>query len=659
MGVSTQRPGALHLAKWYGGRGVVLFILLALVIGIWQLWEPPVYASRATARVGVRQSAAAFSPLAMLAGDNIEDELAVLESLAIREHTVDALHLECRPVPVWQPNPFGYQVGRVFAFIFRTKKPLDYGKLAYPLTTELELNYGKLAERKLLVAFEKDGNYSLLVDGRTVDTQPVGSPLSTDGLRIALTGFTSGVKQRWRLMLSEPELAPIMLHDRLTILRVGARSNTIGVKCEELHPGLAARIVNTMMDFYIQRDIENKQQNSAELLVYVDQQIDAVQEELGEHRGRMEELLADQKNLIASGSSPTVANAYLGYQDELSQLYTEQAQVQGLRHVLDSDQPLTGYYNSDIFNRPVEIELAQRIMDGEQVLANELLVKTEEHPDVVEMKRTLAARRADLATLVDESLDQLNRKISNARSGVGRYGELLALTPEASVELEKLQSDIAVATQVLGTLYAQRQQVALEKESDVSPIVILDEGQPNYRPARPRLLMAGFVSVLVSLLLTSALLIVLRLLDTDVRNAASLAGRNGAPVLATLDSAGKPPNEVEARRLKMMLSQLLNKTAGRLALVATTNSQHAGLVYETCLDLLRGTGSQEKAPDPGKLVAIQGCGEPALYDSNIAETDQLILITSPGRKRLRQLEPILAVMRELDYPLAGWILIGR
>jgi hypothetical protein len=85
MGGSTQKPGALQLVKWYGGRGVVLFVLLALVIGIWQLWEAPVYYSRSTARVGVRQTAAAFSPLAMLAGDNIEDELAVLESLAIRE----------------------------------------------------------------------------------------------------------------------------------------------------------------------------------------------------------------------------------------------------------------------------------------------------------------------------------------------------------------------------------------------------------------------------------------------------------------------------------------------------------------------------------------------------------------------------------------------
>lgn len=659
MGGSTQKPGALHLVKWYGGRGVVLFILLALVIGIWQLWEPPVYASRATARVGVRQSATSFSPLAMLAGDNIEDELAVLESLSIREHTCDQLHLECKPVPVWQPNPFGYQVARVFAFIFRTKKPLDYGKLDYPATTELELNYAKMTKRKLLVSVTTDGNYSLLVNGRVADTQPVGTPLSTDGLKIALSGFTPGVKQSWRLMLTEPELVAVMLHDRLTILRVGARSNTIGVKCEELHPGLAARIVNTMMDFYIKRDTENKQQNSADLLVYVDQQIGDVEQQLSDNRAQMEELLGNQKNLIASGSSPAVTSAYLDYQDQLSQLRTEQAQVKQLRQVLDSDQPLLGYYNSDILNRPVEVDLAQRIMDGEQQLANELLVKTEEHPDVVEIKRTIAARRADLATLIDEDLGQLDRKIGNARSGVGRYSELLDLTPEASVDLQKLQSNITVATQVLATLYAQRQQVALDKESDVSPIVVLDPGQANYRPARPRLLMAGFVSVLVSLLLTAALLIALRLLDTDVRGPASLAGRNGAVVLATLDGEGNPINDVEARRLKMLLGQMLKKSSGRLALVGTTGSQQAEAVLAACRKLLDEAGTSGEAAGSSRLVAAQGCGEPALYDSAIAESDRVILITTPGRKRLKQLEPVLAVMRELGYPLAGWILQAR
>jgi uncharacterized protein involved in exopolysaccharide biosynthesis len=239
-------------------------------------------------------------------------------------------------------------------------------------------------------------------------------------------------------MLTEPELVPVMLHDRLTVLRVGARSNTIGVKCDELHPGLAARIVNTMMDFYIRRDIANKQQNSGELLVYVDQQIDAVEQELEGHRGKLEELLANQKNLIASGSTPIVADAYLQYQDELSELYTEQAQVQQLRQMLGSDQPLLGYYNSEVFNRPVEIDLAQRIMDAEQQLANELLVKTENHPDVLEIQRTITARRADLANLVDES------PVLGGVSGAGSGTEDAGADSEASVELEKLQSDIAV-----------------------------------------------------------------------------------------------------------------------------------------------------------------------------------------------------------------------
>lgn len=657
MGNMTRTTGALGLLRWYGLRGIILFLVIAAIFGVMQLWAPPVYTARATARVGSLPSSPLASPMALLSSDNIEDELAVLESVAIRQHTSDLLHLECRPVPAWQPSPFGYQFGRVMAFIFRLRRPLDYGKLAYPTTTQLELDYARVGKRKLLISLDGQGSYSLHVGRRRADTQPVGELLSTDGLSIALDGFTPGRAQRWRLKLIEPGLEAAALRDAVTVLRVGARSNTVGISCQELHPELAARIVNAMMDYYIQRDVEVKQRSSSEMLVYIDQQIEVVGSELEQHRTAMSELLADRGSLIASGGPELVSRSYLDFQNQLSALVTERTQVQRLRKRLDGNEPLTGYYDSAVLNRPVETEIAQSILNTERLLAEELVVKTSEHPDVQELRETIASRRASLAQLLDESLSQLDQRVSAASGDMGRYENLLDLSPEAKVELARLNSEIAIATEVLATLYAERQQAALQKESDVSPITILDQGVPNHRPARPRLMMAAFTSIVVALLLTAALLLALRLLDRDLRDPAALTVRFGAPLLAVLDGAGQPATPLEAKRLRLRAAALLKDSDRPLALVAMHSSEHATRALATLKLVLAESGPSADELNQ-RLRAATGTGSEALYDSALGLGAAVVLITSPGRGRMTELAAVVAELRELGHTLAGWLVIG-
>jgi len=656
MGNTTRTMGALGLLRCYGLRGIILFLVLAAIIGSLQLCAPPVYSARATAQVGSLPSSPLASPMALLSSDNIEDELAVLESVAIRQHTSDLLHLECRPEPAWQPSPFGYQFGRVMAFIFRLRRPLDYGKLAYPTTTQLELDYDKVAKQRLLISLDGEGSYTLSVGRRQVDTKPVGEPLSTTGLSIVLDGFTPGRAQRWRLCLTEPGQEAAALRDAVTVLRVGARSNTVGIGCEAPHPELAARIVNTMMDYYIQRDVEVKQRSSSEMLVYIDQQIETVDAQLDGQRAAMNELLGDRGNLIASGGPELVSGSYLTSQDRLSALLTERAQVQQLRTRLDGDQPLTGYHDSLVLDRPVETEIAQSILSSEQLLAEELLVKTDEHPDVQELRQTIASQRASLAQLLDESLGQLEQRVSATRRDMGRYEALLDLSPEAKVELGRLNSEIAIATEILATLYAERQQAALQQESDVSPITVLDRGVPNHRPARPRLSMAAFTSVIAALLLTAAVLLAAGLLDRDLRDPAALSVRFGAPLLAILDAAGQPATPLEAKRLRLRATGLLQDTDQQLALVAMHNGEHATRALATLKLVLAESGPSADELSQ-RLRAAAGTGSEALYDSALGLGAAVVLITSPGRRRLTELAVVVAELRELGHTLAGFVFI--
>ena len=119
MGQGTGRISEAWLAGQYWFGAALLFIVLSVVLTIVLLSAAPVYTCRSTVRIGSQLPSALAGPAALLASDSTEDELAVLESQTVRDHVASQLHLACQPVPVWQPNPFMYQVQRVFSMLLQ------------------------------------------------------------------------------------------------------------------------------------------------------------------------------------------------------------------------------------------------------------------------------------------------------------------------------------------------------------------------------------------------------------------------------------------------------------------------------------------------------------------------------------------------------------
>lgn len=656
MGRKTNpASGGWPALRRYGTWAAVLFIVLTIVITMIILSNPPVYSSRSTVRIANSSPMKMLEPVTWLSSDSVEDEMAVLESQTARDSVAEKLHLECKPVPDWAPNPFLYQVRRVWSIIFRTTPPTNYAYLEYPTVTQLEMDYPKVRHADLRVAVNKDGTCSLLRKGRSVSTGQIGDTLEADGLKIALEGFTPGVNQRWKLDITEPERVGIDLTKDLSIFRVGARSNTIGVRYQDAHPELAANVVSALMDFYMQRDLNITQQVSRESLDFVESQISAVRGELDDLRGQMKDLLNTKANLLASGNNAGLIDKYLQGGLTLGELRTERGQYKALLKQLDSKEGFLGYYEPTGGSRSLETELIDSIMQTELDLQKELQTKTEQHPDVIKLRESLDKQNDDLRKLLNESLAQVDREVSAAEHQQGSFESLLKLSPTATTELARLDSEITIRSETLGTLYSEQQKAKLQQIAAISTIRMLDPALPDRENISPRILQSVLTAVVFSAFITIALLLGVRVMDTGVRMPSDLASRFQVPVLATLHKDGGGGSDLELSRLRSKLAQLAATEVDKVAVIASHDGDCAKNIAGL-FEKLISAGSKGAAVNL-KVQYSSLTGLEGLFDQAIAGVDNIVLACPPGVRRLTEIAPMVDEVAGLRKHLAGFILL--
>jgi len=647
-----------NLVLRYVPIGVVLLVILAFIFGMNQITPAPTYTSRATVFIGSNTPSIQIPELALLGRTAIEDQLAVLESESIRRYATDKLHLVVKPVPMWEPNPAFYQIKRVLAILTGGRRPIDYAKLSYPAVDYLEFAFEKAGKKDIWIQVDGKGSYTLFVDGKSLDTKPVGERLTLDGLSIALSGFTSGVEQKWQLKMTDPERATRRLFENVTVLRLGATSNTIGLRSVDAHPELAARIVSTMMEFFMERDKEIRRTTASDQLEYIEKQIEMTKTEQEELLYAIRETLSDTAGKLVGDSAQEVRRLYLEQEKELAYLRNSRTILKNLYEHAVGDQSFIGYLTEGL---PVEIEtnVLSSIVAKERALAQARETKTENHPDVIKLRTDLEMQREQLNSMVEDNLKLLDTRISQSDKKLARYSKLLDASPETSTELTRLLGDVEIRTKSIGELYAQRQIANLHLISNDSPIKVLDAAVPYRIPTSPRLILVAASSFVAALLLTIALLFAWQAVDPRLYVPADIEARFGAPVLAVLSESGELEADEQAVRLGLKIEQILVRKDGKLGVFTAASIDKTEIAKKAIVSGLKAVGNPTHDDFDSRFIAIPGCGTKALYSPELKDAAGVVLVVTPGKRRLSEVSGIVSEIEALDYSLVGWIYIGR
>ena len=328
----------------------------------------------------------------------------------------------------------------------------------------------------------------------------------------------------------------------LSQTRGGPSSQVFVIAYEHTNPVVAADIANELAGFFTAANIEMRNRQAQLTTDFLRRELNRAEQELRDHEHRITQFMQEHR-----GGLPGELDANIARLERL------QAQRQSLATQVDAAETrLMLLKAQDAAEGDAETPRTL-LSELKARLEQELIILTEEHPNVIALRRRIARIESDVAEqesttrgpsevglqIAGETrqLDNLRAQQTEIEQTIRDLDEQVQQTPMRQEEFAALEQRATVLREnYLGFLRkVQEAELAqsLESAQHGARISVLDRAAPpnNQRHPRWKLMGAGAVA---SLALAMALAVVLELLDSVIVGQKQLEGLTDKPLLGTI-----------------------------------------------------------------------------------------------------------------------------
>jgi len=327
-------------------------------------------------------------------------------------------------------------------------------------------------------------------------------------------------------------------------------------------PQLAKRVVQSLLTIFVESTLGEKREETDSAQQFVEQQIKEYEAKLEAAEMRLSEFKRTHMGMMPGSEQDyygQLQEAQSGLQ--LAQLSLREAVNQRNRFKQQMEDDEDSYLMFSELTPGAGSVIDMRIQELNGRMDDLLIMYTEKHPDVVEIKNQLAIleqKREEERALMDEmdvgpadnpfyqqmkmQLAQADATVSSMRSRVGEYQrrvdrlqEMVDTIPKIEAELKQLDRDYSVQQKNYQALLARREAANISEQAEMTgdqfKFRVVDPPRVPLQPSAPNrpLLMTGVL--LASIIAGASLALLLFLLRPTFDSARTVMEIVGRPVL--------------------------------------------------------------------------------------------------------------------------------
>jgi len=327
-------------------------------------------------------------------------------------------------------------------------------------------------------------------------------------------------------------------------------------------PQLAKRVVQSLLTIFVESTLGEKREETDSAQQFVEQQIKEYEAKLEAAEMRLSEFKRTHMGMMPGSEQDyygQLQEAQSGLQ--LAQLSLREAVNQRNRFKQQMEDDEDSYLMFSELTPGAGSVIDMRIQELNGRMDDLLIMYTEKHPDVVEIKNQLAIleqKREEERALMDEmdvgpadnpfyqqmkmQLAQADATVSSLRSRVGEYQrrvdrlqEMVDTIPKIEAELKQLDRDYSVQQKNYQALLARREAANISEQAEMTgdqfKFRVVDPPRVPLQPSAPNrpLLMTGVL--LASIIAGASLALLLFLLRPTFDSARTVMEIVGRPVL--------------------------------------------------------------------------------------------------------------------------------
>jgi len=327
-------------------------------------------------------------------------------------------------------------------------------------------------------------------------------------------------------------------YDRLTAYAVD-KSRVIVVEFQSRDPELAARVANSIADFYLVLQQNARQNQAKSASQWLSGEIENLRKKVADAESRVEEFRS-KSSLFVGTNNTTLSNQQMGeLNTQLNNARALRSDAESkarlIREMLQSGKPIEA---SEVLNTELMRRLSEQRVTLRAQLAEQSSTLLDNHPRIKELK----AQLADLDHQIRDEASKISRSLDNdARIAGGRVDGLSAsldqLKKQASsnngqdVQLRALEREAKAQRDLLESYLAKYREANTRENIDAAPAEgrIISRALVSNTPAYPKKLPVVLIATLAILLLSAGVIMTGELLRVTAPRA--VAALVAAPVL--------------------------------------------------------------------------------------------------------------------------------
>ncbi|KPL19456.1 MAG: hypothetical protein AMJ92_03250 [candidate division Zixibacteria bacterium SM23_81] len=339
-------------------------------------------------------------------------------------------------------------------------------------------------------------------------------------------------------------LRKIMALRRSVIAEPVKRSDVIQIRYRSQDPQQAIEVTNTVAEAYI--DYRAMIYRTRGAVDFFDEQIELAKRNLDELESALRNYRQQEAVLSYDEQSKMLLRKLNEFETSLTEvrkdIISKETKLSKIRDFMSSPlQPLIP--SLEMREEKIISELHDRFIDL-RLRLNELLTKyTEDHREVLQLRREIALGEADLRIEVEKvieleesSLEALRAEEDALRTTVTMLYKQVRALPEKELTIEQLQRAIENHKEVYSMLMLKREEARISEASDrrIVNVSVISPATLPLKPVKPQRKLLIFSGFLIGLVGGFGLAFALEYLDHSLRTSEDVEHYLGLPVLASI-----------------------------------------------------------------------------------------------------------------------------
>ena len=532
-------------ANWYW---FVISVVIALVLGhLYYARQPRVYSRQAVMLIedasgtgggysGARKSRGGMNTLLELngisVGDNLKNEIFILSSKRLMARVVDSLSLDVDYTTTESLHNITLYLNRPLEVEFDEKAKTPS---AFKVNVQADGRGGYkyvLSDFQIVTDGEQPETTLTVVDGQRVNTPSGWLTIRGNKKQLAKVKADKDIT----VTHYPVKTAAAIWSSRISVAEMDKESSLIVLGCSDTDPRRAEDVLNEVFTAYKQDVVDNKNRVANNTARFIDERLELI----GQDLSGVEEQLAAFKS----------SNQLIDFSQNAQTFITETAaarkQTIELETQLSVARYLVGFLTDRSNTRETIPVLALESASFTPLITeyNRMLVErgglvensSESAPAVRELDRQLASQKQAILSSLSSYVSSVELELQRAKNTeASLYGKMGAVP-----EKEKQGLDIQRQQELKSSLYTyllnKREEVALQMAISEANVRMVEEPLGPKTPVKPRRMIILAVSLLLGLLVPSAIFWLRHMLNVTI------TGRKDVEDATTIPIAGEIPH---------------------------------------------------------------------------------------------------------------------